>query len=180
MKAIVAVSGMGRQAAQMGNACDARRYERLPVPPRAGGPRAKPRILILGTQDDSRSIITALRRAGHCPLWKRVETGGSLTDALSDASWSWNVVICNASLASCHFLSARPIVEALAPRATLIALGDGVSTRPAVGPQGGKLIVGRNVDELPDFVSRVMLARHRPPVSERQSPHADRAQPHYH
>jgi hypothetical protein len=162
------------------NACEGLRRDGQPVPPRPGGARAKPRILILGTPDDSRRIIIALRRAGHCPLWKRVDTGGSLTAALSDTSWSWNIVICNAALPSCHFMSAWPIVEALAPRATFVALWDGVGPRPAVGPQQGRLIVGRDVDDLPEFVSRIMAARRQRADSDRRPLRADVHRPHYH
>jgi DNA-binding NarL/FixJ family response regulator len=108
----------------------------------------------------SQGIVAALRGGGYRPLWKRVESAGTLTFALGDPNWSWDVVTCDGSMPGLRLESALPIVRALAPRTPIIALSDGIDPASIDRLDIPEAVLSRDrLDDLPLVIARVLGVR---------------------
>src|SRR5215470_5706434 len=74
------------------------------------------RVLIVDdSPHDAERILRALRRGGYQPSWKRVDTAGTLTAALSDHGRGWDAVTCDDAMPQLRYVSALQIVRAVTP-----------------------------------------------------------------
>ena len=118
------------------------------------------RILIIDdSPDDAQLILHTLRRSGYRPVYKRVDTAGTLTAVLGEKGWEWNVVPCDYAMPGFSGLAALPILRALAPGTPIIAVSGhaGQVRRGAIMRAGVSVFIDKScLDELPRAIADVL------------------------
>jgi CheY-like chemotaxis protein len=127
------------------------------------------RVLIIDdSDDDAELILRALRRAGYRPSFLRVATAGTLTTALGEKEWEWDLITCDYAMPGFSGLAAVPIVRALAPRTPIIAVSGHLEEARAIEVLRAGVEAFVSKDQLDDFgrvVAEVLAAERRGPSS---------------
>jgi DNA-binding NtrC family response regulator len=102
-----------------------------------------------------------VRRAGYEPTWKRVDTAGTLTAALSERSRGWDAVTCDDAMAQLRYLSALHLVRALQPGIPFILVsnaGNDAHAAEALLRDGYSVVSKNRLEDLPALIARALHA----------------------
>lgn len=118
-------------------------------------------LIVDDSPQDADRILRALRRGGYQPMWKRVDTPGTLTAALTERARAWDAVTCDDAMPQLRYLSALHIVRALKPGIPFILVsngGDDADATDVVQRNACGIVRKNRLDDLPAVIARAVRA----------------------